>query len=131
MYLTVNENYLSSSLCCQSPESNPPSHLIPLLLSHLALSLSASVSLRLCIPPSLQIQCGGTAADVGFSSSLYSAGPNCWSLTQTDSAALSLAGHTMLQQTAQQRRRDNCSLHSSTPPHHPLHPTTNTLKGSN
>lgn len=76
-------------------------HLIPLLQCHLALS----VSFPPCILPSLQIQCGGTAADAGFSSSLYSAGPNCCSLAQTGRAALSLAGHTMLQQTAQQRRR--------------------------
>lgn len=120
-YLTVNENDLSSFLCCQSTESFPPFHLIPSLLCHLALSVS--LSFCLCILPSLQIQCGGTVADVGFFPSLYSAGPNCWSLTQTDRAALSLAGHTMLQQTAQQQQKQ------LQPPQ--FNTTTTTLKGSN
>lgn len=81
----------------------------------------------LFILPSLQIQCGGTG---GLTSTLLlciAAGPNCRSLTQTHRAALSLAGHTVLQQTAQQRQRQLQPPQFNTPSH-PSASTTSHLK---
>lgn len=61
----VNKNYLSSTASCQSPECNRLPLLIPLLCC-------LSLSLSLLILPLLQSYCGGTVADVDFSSSLNS-----------------------------------------------------------
>lgn len=59
----VNKNYLSSTASCQFPESNRLPRLIPLL---------CCLSLSLLMLPLLQSYCGGTVADVDFSSPLNS-----------------------------------------------------------
>ncbi len=128
-HFIVNKNYLSSLLCCQTPASNPPSHLIRSLLSHHALPifLPSFLSTHPAITPRSNV------VELGLTSTLLlciAVGPNCWSFTQTYWAALSLAGHTTLQQTAQQQQRQ-LQLPQFNTPSHPSASTTTTLKGSN
>ena len=111
----VNENYLSS---CQSPQH--------FYFTSFPVALSPPV--HPAIAPDATWWNGGWRRL--FLLSAFSGGPNCWSLTQTDRAAISLADHTMLQQTAKQLRGRLQTPQFNTPlPPSPS--STTTLKGFN